>query len=398
MAVARTSWWRVGLICLVGVTAALQIGKVPVELPAIERELRLGLFENGLIISIFSLIAALGGIFVGALAARFGNVRQIVAGLALGGLAGLAGSFAAGGPALLASRVVEGLGFILATTATPSLLVGEAGEPDRGRALGLWSMYMPAGMSAMMVVAALIGEMAGWRGIWRLTALCNLVYALVVWLVFGGRGTSLAAATRTATSFMELFAAALRPGPLLLAACFLAYAGNFLALTGFLPLMLQMRGEASPALAGLLTAFVVAANMLGNAASGYIAGRGLERPYVIALASVAMGLCAVGVFADTLPFGLRYGLALAFSAVGGVIPGTCFGVAQSLAASPAKAGPIFGGLIQGSGIGQLVGPPIVAATVEAAGNWRAAAGFIAIAALVNAGLALALGRVAPKAR
>jgi len=393
----RTSWPRVALVCLIGVTAALQIGKVPGQLPAIERELRLSLFENGLVLSIFSLIAAVGGIFVGVLAARLGNVRQIAIGLALGGLASLAGSFAPAGLPLLASRVVEGFGFILATAATPTLIVSETGEADRGRALGLWSMYMPAGMSAMMVIAALIGSFAGWRGIWRLTAFCNLGYSVLVWILFRDHETR-AASGSASFGFRELFAVALRPGPVLLALCFVCYAANFLALTGFLPLMLQRSGEASTASAGLLAAFVVAANMLGNAASGFIAERGLRRPHIIAAAAAVTGLAGVGVFVNILPFAARYALALTFAAVGGVIPGTCFGEAPSLARKPAAAGPIFGGLIQGAGIGQFAGPPLVAAIVEVVGGWQGAAYFIAVAALINVGIALVLARTGRQVR
>ena len=145
---------------------------------------------------------------------------------------------------------------------------------------------------------------------------------------------------------------------MLLAGCFVTYAGNFLALIGFLPLMLTRSGEASASSAGLLTAFVVAANMIGNAASGFIAEKSrLSRPRIIAIAAAIMGLAAVGVFIETLPFTLRYVLALVFAFVGGVIPGTCFGAVESFATSPAKAGPIFGGLIQGAGIGQLLASP-----------------------------------------
>ena len=44
------------------------------------------------------------------------------------------------GSTLLASRVVEGLGFILITTATPSLVVLQTRPADRSKALGVWSM------------------------------------------------------------------------------------------------------------------------------------------------------------------------------------------------------------------------------------------------------------------
>jgi hypothetical protein len=181
-----------------------------------------------------------------------------------------------------------------------------------------------------------------------------------------------------------------------LAGCFVAYAGNFLALTGFLPLMLERSGEATAFFAGLLAAFVVAANMLGNAASGLIAERGFPRALIIAAAAAIIGLCAIGVFVDVLPFAVRYALALLFAGVGGIIPGTCFGTAQELAETPAKASPIFGALIQGAGIGQLVAPPLVAAVVGVVGTWRGAAVFIGLVAAINVALAIALQGVMRK--
>jgi MFS family permease len=212
---------------------------------------------------------------------------------------------------------------------------------------------------------------------------------------FRGRPTTGATGEIEPKALRSLFATALRPGPLLLAGCFLVYAANFIALAGFLPLMLQQSGEAAAGAAGILAAIVVAANMTGNAASGFIAAHGVPRPLVIAAAAAIMAAAAIGVFAPALPFALRYGLALVFSAVGGVIPGTCFGAAQSFAESPAKVGPVIGALIQGAGMGQLAGPPIVAALVEAVGGWSGAALFIVLGCAVNVGLALMLLRFTP---
>ncbi|MBV9517158.1 MAG: MFS transporter [Hyphomicrobiales bacterium] len=395
---SRTSWGRVGLLFLIGVAVSLQIGKVPGELSAIQGELGLSLFDVGLIVSIFSLIAAVSGIFIGALSDRFGSLRLAVSGLALGGLASFIGSFATSAFLLLASRVIEGLGFILATTSTPALIGNETSPSDRGKALGLWGMYMPAGTSIMMILAALLASAWSWRQLWQVTALLNLAYATVVWLVFRRRVDSPQQwpSKPKPIRFKDRLATALKPGPLLLAGCFLTYAGNFLALIGFLPLVLALSGDASPALAGLLTAFIVAANMIGNAASGFIAERKRSRPRIIAIAAAIMGIAAVCVFIEALPFALRYILALIFAVVGGVIPGTCFGAVESFAASPSKAGPIFGGLIQGAGIGQLLGPSLVAAIVEAIGSWHGAALFIAAGALINVALALVLERFIQK--
>jgi MFS transporter, CP family, cyanate transporter len=399
---ASTSWPRVALLCLVGVTAAFQVGKVPGQLHALESQLDLSLFQAGLVLSIFNLIAALGGVLIGSLGDRFGNLRMIVAGLALGGAASAIGSQAMGAPLLLASRAVEGFGFILACTATPSLIVAETASADRGKALGLWSAYMPTGMSMMMVIAALLAGELSWRGVWLITAALNLGYAGIVWLALpearGAAITGSGAAGRGGLGLRAMSAAALRAGPLLLAGCFLVYAGNFLALTGFLPLMLERGGDASGRAAGLLTAVVVAANMIGNWVSGFIAARGMARPLIIAIAAAVMGLAAVGVFMETLPFAMRYALALLFAAVGGVIPGTCFGAAQELAESPTRVGPLVGALIQGAGLGQLLGPSLVAAIVQAIGSWRGAAIFIATGALINVALALSLLRLTQRPR
>ena len=383
----------VALLFLIGVSVSLQIGKVPGELPAIETELGLSLFDIGLIVSIFSLIAATGGIFIGAVSDRFGSLRLAVAGLALGGLASFAGSFATSAFPLLVTRVIEGMGFILATTSTPALIANETIASDRGKALGLWGMYMPAGTSLMMLLAALLAGAWDWRQLWQATAFLNLAYATVVWLVFRRRSDSSFGQWPTKPKpmrFRDRLVTALKPGPLLLAGCFMTYAGNFLALIGFLPLMLTRSGEVSASSAGLLTALIVAVNMIGNAASGFLAESKISRSRIIAISAAILGLAAIGVFIDALPFALRYGLALVFSVVGGVIPGTCFGAVENFAASPAKAGPIFGGLIQGAGIGQLIGPSLVAAIVEAIGSWYGAAVFIAAGSLLNVVFALLL--------
>ncbi|MBV9432230.1 MAG: MFS transporter [Hyphomicrobiales bacterium] len=390
---SHTSWGMVALLFLIGVSVSLQIGKVPGELPAIETELGLSLFDIGLIVSIFSLIAATGGIFIGAVSDRFGSLRLAVAGLALGGLASFAGSFATSAFPLLVTRVIEGMGFILATTSTPALIANETIASDRGKALGLWGMYMPAGTSLMMLLAALLAGAWDWRQLWQATAFLNLAYATVVWLVFRRRSDSSFGQWPTKPKpmrFRDRLVTALKPGPLLLAGCFMTYAGNFLALIGFLPLMLTRSGEVSASSAGLLTALIVAVNMIGNAASGFLAESKISRSRIIAISAAILGLAAIGVFIDALPFALRYGLALVFSVVGGVIPGTCFGAVESFAASPAKAGPIFGGLIQGAGVGQLIGPSLVAAIVEAIGSWYGAALFIAAGSLLNVVFALLL--------
>jgi MFS family permease len=113
----------------------------------------------------FNLIGALIGAFIGAGADRLGHRRAVVGGLLLLGVASLAGGLAENGGMLLATRFVEGLGFMTAVTAAPALIVAASLERDRRLAFGCWSGYMPGGSALMMLASPPLLAGFGWRGL-----------------------------------------------------------------------------------------------------------------------------------------------------------------------------------------------------------------------------------------
>jgi DHA1 family inner membrane transport protein len=175
------------------------------------------------------------------------------------------------------------------------------------------------------------------------------------------------------------------PGPLVIAFIFALYSALYFALASFLPILLTERMGVSPVMAGILSAIVVAANILGNVAAGVLLGRGMARWRPIAVASIVMGICGVAIFLMPLPATLILLLCLIFSAVGGLLPATALISAPLLAPAPRLAPMTLGLVMQGSNLGQVAAPVAVGAVVDAAG-WPAAAWPVAIAA----GLALAL--------
>jgi MFS family permease len=149
-----------GLIC------GAYIGKVPPALPAQRLELGLTLVESGFIATTFNVIGMFVGMFVGVLCDRFGHKRLGLAGLAVMCLAGLLGAAAWDFASLLASRFLEGVGFILFTVAGSALMAATADAAGRPKVMGLWSSYMPSGGSAAILLAPLILATWGWRGLW----------------------------------------------------------------------------------------------------------------------------------------------------------------------------------------------------------------------------------------
>lgn len=181
--------------------------------------------------------------------------------------------------------------------------------------------------------------------------------------------------------------------PLRLAACFALYSLMFFALFSFLPVLLIERIGASHRMVGLLTALAIGANMIGNLAAGYLLARGVSRPVLVGGTCLTMGLAALGIFLPVFGDVPTFLLCLLFSAVGGLIPATLLSSAPVVAPTAALVPVVVGLLMQGSNLGQVVGPVTVGAAIETWG-WHAAAAVVALSAL--AAMLLARGMRFPR--
>jgi MFS family permease len=366
-----TDWPRVWLLVTAGVVGACQIGKVPPALPALRADLGIGLVTAGWVLSLFNLLGVAAGSVIGALAAGWGERRTVLVGLWVVAAASAAGAAATGETWLLATRFVEGAGFLVIVIALPALIARAAVPADMKLAFGLWGTYMPAGTATMLLLAPwLIAGLGGWRGLWLANG--ALTAAMAALLTIATAGTPLARRAGARASPHALIADIRRTvasaGPLLLAIAFATYTLQYLALTGFLP-TIYGEGGFAPAAAAQLTALVVIMNVLGNLAGGALLHRGLPRWALIATASGFMALSTLAIYAG-IAFAWRYSACLAFSFVGGLLPTSVLGGTAAL--TPEKRlVPIANGLVvQGSNIGQVIGPPAVAALAAAAGGWQ----------------------------
>jgi MFS family permease len=136
--------------------------------------------------------------------------------------------------------------------------------------------------------------------------------------------------------------------------------------------MVEERGI-DPAIAGLLTAAVVAANIIGNLASGPLQAHGAPRWSLIAVAAASMGLCSLLIFDESAGDLSRYAACLIFSAAGGMAPGALFASVPHNAPRPSLIATTSGLMMQGSNIGSTLGPPALALLVTASGTWQSGA-------------------------
>jgi MFS family permease len=155
---------------------------LPPSLPSIRAELGLDLVTAGWLASIFSATGMTIAIFLGAAADRINHWRLAIGGLAVMAISGFCGSLVFDAPQLIASRFLEGIGFLAVVVAAPSIIADAASGRERRMALGLWPGYMPGGVSILILAAPLILHAGGWRLLWIVVAALAAAAAAVMLL------------------------------------------------------------------------------------------------------------------------------------------------------------------------------------------------------------------------
>ena len=364
----ETHWPRVWIAFLAGCIGAFQIGKTFAALSLIIDELGLSLVQAGLVLSLFSLIAAFAGAGFGLLSDRVGHLYMALTGLLVSAGGAFLGATASGIEMLLLSRMIEGLGFILAVVALPSLISRSTTDRSRPLAMGLWGAFMPAGIGLSMLVTPPLLELHGWRGLWNDVGFIMLLWCAVLFIAF----RSAASKPGIHLSTTDFIANVLRLGPLLVVAGFVCYSSLYQSLTAFLPTILVTDYSVPLAQAAQFGALVVVGNVIGNVSAGWLIGRGFAPWKLLTVSFIAMGLCAILVFATTSDPLLKTIAGFLFSAFGGLFPGTAFVLAARYSIHPSHMALMAGLMLQGAGIGQTIGPMMVSSAVEFSGSWNSA--------------------------
>ncbi|GGT75355.1 MFS transporter [Actinomadura citrea] len=155
---------RLALLAFTQLIVALDYNIVYVALPDVAGALGFTAASVQWVVSAYAV--GLGGLllFGGRAVDRLGPRRMFMLGLALYGVASLAGGLAPDAGVLIAARAVQGVGGALLTPATLALIYrGFAEGPERNRALGAWGMAGSAGLAAGSLLGGVLTNYLGWE-------------------------------------------------------------------------------------------------------------------------------------------------------------------------------------------------------------------------------------------
>jgi CP family cyanate transporter-like MFS transporter len=381
------------IFLLAGVCAALHVGKLSPALPVLQETMNISLLQAGFLLSLVQFAAMLLGLGVGLMADGLGLKRCMMSGLLILFMASCLGGFSTQVLSLLLWRMMEGIGFLLVTLSAPGMIRNSVASSQLDKMMGFWGAYMPLGTGIALLMGPWVIHEYSWPAWWWGLSALTLVIGIFILIMtpadtahvkhvshsqqapqgLGPRSKSEALNASWRTRVRQTLTSL---ESWLLAVCFFMYSGQWLAVIGFLPVIYTQAGY-DGSLTAVLSSVVAAVNMIGNIASGILLGKRIRPQSLLYTGFIFMAVGSAIAFADhpwsqtsESDSAIRYTGVLAFSMVGGLIPGTLFALAAQLTSGKPVLSTTLGWMQQWSAFGQFAGPPLVAWVAVLAGGWQ----------------------------
>ncbi|MHA6688622.1 MFS transporter [Mesorhizobium sp. A556] len=361
----------------VGVVAAMQVGKVAIATPLLQRELGFNLLEIGWILGAYATLGAVCALQF-SLSVRARPPRDmVITGLGLIAIGSGLGMVAEGLPLLLVSRLIEGSGFLIIAVVIPALISRLSDESNRNLIISIWAAYMPAGIALMMLTAPFLDSI-GWRAVWGLNALAALACMAMTRVFVPHRpGTG----SQTVSRWKAVRQVFSNRACVLATMLYAFYTVQYFALVGFLPSMLTSELGISVALVGLISAGAVAANGVGNVLTGLLLRRGIPFWLPTCCAFVALAILPLGFLNGPATLLQVTVMSVLWLMIGGILPASILSSSPRLAPDASLTIVVVGLYLQGSNVGQLAGPALFGWWVETLGWERGFAYFMTLSTL-----------------
>ena len=161
------SWF---IVCC-GVVGAMNLAKLAPSMGKLVDHFDISLSMSGLIGAIFSLLMIFTGLMSGIIISKYGPRLSMLIGLFLSFLGSMAPTISPTISHIMIGRILEGYGFLLINLSAPVLLTLHTNNQNRGKIMGIWGSFMPAGNALIIMIAPIIYTFSTWVLLWEITAI-----------------------------------------------------------------------------------------------------------------------------------------------------------------------------------------------------------------------------------
>lgn len=375
---AGTRLLAIAALLLAGILAGAQLGKIAPLVGWYREELGFSLVLSGWLTSMIGLFVALVALPAGWAIERAGPRRTLLGSSLALSAGGLALAFLDTPLAILAARLVEGLGYVVLVIALPAVMSAISPPGWRATVLAIWSCFVPVGFAVSDLLAA-----------WMLPGIAPSIYLLAVavaYAVAAAFGLLLlsqvpdADADAAGHGFDGRLSTTLTLPVVLIALSFGIWVVMTVSFFSFMPVFVAGDGAAMLMSAGAIALLVPIGNVVASAVvkdrdARFVAWLGV----VGLLGTVAAAWPAFG-GAGPLVMTLAAG---ALAILGGVTGSALYAAIPLVVPRGGSVAVAIGLVAQAGGIGTLFGPPLAGWVIERAG-WPGFAAFTAAGALAAA--------------
>lgn len=327
-------WLIFSIVFIIGILSAYNMFKAPPLFPLIIPELGFTDENIGWVMSMFSIIGVVLAFPAGAILGKLGVKKSLIITAASLAIGSAIGAVATTVPLLLASRFIEGIGMGLISVVGPAAIATIIPRAKQGLAMGIWSVWFPAGTVLAFNTAPALATALGWRSVWWVAAAlaaAALVFALACYAQPPAEETT---AERTST------VAAHKPDMrsiILVAVAFMMWnAFNAGAISSFYPTFLQTIHSLDPQTAGFVASITNICVLALGPISGIVSDKLGTRKGLLVFAFAGAAVFLTFGFSDNLT--LIYVFLVGFAFFSASCATGTFSIVPELTHQPEKIG------------------------------------------------------------
>ncbi len=383
---SRSPWFILLIVLLASLAAPLNQFKVPPVMPLLMAAFGASAAQAGLLMSLFAITGLFLAIPSGFIFQKLGyRLTGMIAILSL--VVGAAyGALSRGFDMMLASRFIEGAGMSLMSVVAPAVIALWFPQETRGKAMGVWAVWVPLGSTIMFLLAPPLAEQWNWPGVWWFGCLYAFWVGLL-YLVFLKSKSEQPSKPKEGTSPGKMqghgLAKVLSNRDLWLSSLlFCCFNFVFIAFITWVPTFLHQTRGISLARAAFLVSIASILTIVACPTSGWVSDRTGSRKWVAVIPMALMApLYPLSFFAVENCF---LALVIMLGFISGFVPTGVFSGAVETVGDERLGGMAMAVIQIGQNTGMLLGPLVFGWIIESGGGWQTAFWVLAPVSILGA--------------